>query len=73
MILNEREKQRLNQFRTSDVYKTIEKLAGDIKQRSWMMRKTQATADETLKVVSFGEGVESGVNQLIELINKYSK
>lgn len=72
-MLSDQQKARLSGFVASDIYGIIEKIGGDIIKRSWVMRKTQPTADETLKVVSFGEGIESGVKQLLELINKYSK
>ena len=72
-MLSEQQKKRLSGFVTSDIYRIIEKIGEDIIKRSWMMRKTRSTADETLKTVSFGEGIESGVKQLLELINKYSK
>ena len=72
-MLTEKQKARLKGFRASDIYGLIELIGKDIVLRSWKMRVSKPTADETLKTLCYSEGIESGVNQLLELINKYSK
>lgn len=70
MILTQQEKLEITRLVASTTYQLIKKISNNIIERSWKMRKTKDTADETLKTVSFGEGMEAGVIELINLIEK---
>lgn len=73
MVFTQQEKIRLRQVVTSDLLEILKKIANDVIERSWKIRRVQDTADKTLKVVSFGEGVESGAMEIINLVQKYGQ
>lgn len=73
MNLTEEEKNQLSKFPTSSLYRTIQKIIHDIVERSWRMRKSGTTNDETLKNVYMGEGMEAGAQEVMNILNKYSK
>lgn len=73
MNLTEQQRGRMSKFPASDIYKIIETIAYDIADRSRKMRKSGANADETHGNVKFGEGMEAGAMELLNIINKLSK
>lgn len=73
MNLTEEEKNQLAKFQTSSLYRTIQKIVHDVVERSWKMRKSGQTNDETLRNVYTGEGMEAGAVEVLNILNKYSK
>lgn len=73
MNLTEFQRGRMAKFPASDVYKIIEAIVHDIVERSRKMRKSGANADETHGLVRFGEGMEAGATEVLNIINKLSK
>ena len=73
MNLTDQEKERMSKFPGSDIYRIIQKIVHSIVERSWKMRKRGATADETHGLVSYGEGMEAGAMEVINILNKLSK
>ena len=73
MNLTEQEKRKLIGFPSQDIYRILEKIVHSVVKRSWKMRKSGVTNDETLKNVYTGEGMEAGAVEVINIINKLSK
>lgn len=73
MILTPSDKKHIARFASTQTYDVIEKIARNIIERSWKMRKAGATADETLKTISFAEGMEQGALEVLNMINKLSQ
>ena len=73
MNLTDQQKARMEKFQTSDVYGILREIIQDIVKRSWKMRKSGTTNDETLRNVYMGEGMETGAMEVLNIINKMSK
>lgn len=73
MNLTDQQKARMEKFQTSDVYGILQEIIQDVIKRSWKMRKSGATNDETLRNVYVGEGMEMGAMEVLNIINKISK
>jgi len=73
MNLTEQEKRKLIGFPATDIHRILEKIVHSVVKRSWKMRKSGVTNDETLKNVYTGEGMEAGAVEVINIINKLSK
>lgn len=73
MNLTEQQKSRLSKFPVSDIYGILQEIVKNIVERSWKMRKSGATNDETLRNVYMGEGMEAGATEVLNILNKYSK
>ena len=73
MNLTQQQKDRLSKFPVSDVYKILVGIVNEIVDRSRKMRKSGANADETHGNVRFGEGMEAGATEVINIINKFVK
>ena len=73
MNLTDQQKARMEKFQTSDVYGILREIIQDIVKRSWKMRKSGTTNDETLRNVYTGEGMEAGAMEVLNIINKIYK
>ena len=71
--MTEQQRARMSKFPVSDIYMIIKIIVNDIVDRSRKMRKSGVNADETHGNVRFGEGMEAGAAEVLNIINKLSK